>query len=189
MLELLNEIDRELILLINGACSPTWDEIMLFLSAKWVWVPLYIAIVTMLIRNFEGDFWIPLLFITALIVLTDQTTSSFMKPCFSRLRPCRNEDLAELIRLIGKCGGKYGFASSHAANTMGLAIFINAMVPRRIGWLLISWALMVGFSRIYLGVHFPGDVIVGFILGGVLGLLLVRLMLLSFPKVGERISR
>ena len=189
MIESLLELDRELILYINNAGNIRWDQFMLFMSEKWVWLPMYIGILSIILRQFEQDSWIPLVMIVVLITLADQATSSILKPYFSRLRPCRDEELAELIRLAGKCGGKYGFASSHAANTMGLAIFISFFSTRRVGYLLVAWSLTIGFSRVYLGVHYPGDVMAGFIIGAFIAFVLFRLMLLASPAVAERISR
>ena len=96
-----------------------------------------------------------------------------MKPYFQRLRPCLDGNINILIEVVKGCGGKYGFASSHAANSMGLAIFYLMILKRKkmLGYCILTWALLVGYSRVYLGVHYPGDILVGFLVGSFFGYL------------------
>jgi undecaprenyl-diphosphatase len=106
-----------------------------------------------------------MLYLIIVFICTDQVTSSFMKPFFERLRPCHEFDHNQ-ITLLASCGGKYGFASGHAANTMGLAIGVLFLFKKNIYTLsLVFWAVAVGYSRIFIGVHYPGDVLAGFLLG------------------------
>jgi undecaprenyl-diphosphatase len=101
-------------------------------------------------------------------VFADQITTTGMKPFFKRLRPSRDPALKELVHTVnGYKGGKYGFASSHAANTMGIAFFFWLLFANRYRWIwiLFIWATVVSYSRIYLGVHFPGDILVGMLIG------------------------
>jgi undecaprenyl-diphosphatase len=102
------------------------------------------------------------------ILLADQITSTFMKPFFSRLRPTHDPELENLVHIVnGYRGGKFGFASSHAANTFGLAMFVFLLFRNRskhVAWIFL-WAAVVAYSRIYLGVHYPGDIIVGGFVG------------------------
>lgn len=104
--------------------------------------------------------------------MSDKISVLFFKAAFMRLRPCHNENIAAVIHLVGNCGGKYGFVSSHAANTFALAVFSGLMLkkhyPTLLKWALI-WASVVSYSRIYLGVHYPGDILVGAVFGGSLG--------------------
>ncbi|MFZ9045700.1 MAG: phosphatase PAP2 family protein [Cyclobacteriaceae bacterium] len=165
MIDYLVTFDKTLFFLLNGWGSQLMDQFMLFLSAKYPWIPLYAVLVGLLVWKYKASFWIPLLYVLAVFALNDQFTSGFMKPFFERLRPCHDSSLLEIKR-VGKCGGTFGFASSHAANTMGLAISYFFLFGRT-WWttLLVVWAILVGYSRIYLGVHFPGDVIIGFMVG------------------------
>ena len=188
MIEFIKSIDLTLLDLINGAGRPFLDPIMIFLSAKFVWIPLYLYLVFLLYAQYGKRFWIPLLFILISLTLSDQFTSSFMKPYFQRLRPCLDQSLAIVVEVVKGCGGKYGFASSHAANTMGLAVFYLMLLKTKkkiLAYAIFTWALMVGYSRAYLGVHYPGDVIVGFLVGGFFGYLCYQLHILVIKKLGN----
>ena len=191
MIEFIKSIDLTLLDLINGAGRPFLDPIMIFLSAKFVWIPLYLYLIFLLYAQYGKRFWIPLLFIVISLTLSDQFTSSFMKPYFQRLRPCLDQSLAIVVEIVKGCGGKYGFASSHAANTMGLAIFYIMLLKTKkkiLAYAIFTWALMVGYSRAYLGVHYPGDVIVGFLVGGFFGYLCYQLHSLVIKKLGNSLT-
>ena len=165
MLDLIDQLDKSLFLAINGNGNGLLDGLMIFLSEKWVWIPLYLLLIFSFIRQFGVRFWIAILGVLAVVLFADQITSGLMKPYFERPRPCKDQSFSEFVRLVDRCGGQFGFASSHAANTGGIASF--SMVTTKENWMkwLIMWSLLVGLSRIYLGVHYPGDVIVGFAVG------------------------
>ena len=165
--------DQEVFLALNGLGHPYLDQAMLFLSAKLVWIPLYVFLIYLLYRHYGRKFWIPLVLVIVAVALSDQVTSGFMKPFFERFRPCKDPLLMDQVINVGKCGSKYGFASSHAANTFAVAVFFFALLRNKWLWLLVAWAALVSYSRIYLGVHFPGDIIVGGLIGTLFGWLLV----------------
>jgi len=159
------------VLAIQKWHAPLPDLIMTLISGTWIWVPLYAYLLFNYYKWLNWKVLWFLLFIAALVTLTDQFTSGFMKPYFLRLRPCHEPALMPLLHLPDGCGGSYGFASSHAANTFGLASFSWFLFGKKhkfIG-LLWLWAFIVSFSRVYLGKHYPLDVMVGATVGIFLG--------------------
>ena len=145
---------------------------MIFFSGKLTWLPLYLAIVVLMYFKFGWRLVWPLLAVALVVTLADQTSVHLFKNVFERLRPCHNPEIKDLIHLAtGRCaGGRFGFVSSHAANTFGVAVFLSQLF--RIRWFTISilvWAAAVSYSRIYLGVHYPADIIVGGMLGAICG--------------------
>lgn len=168
MLESLIELDKEALLFFNSFHTPWLDPIMFWITKTFFWLPLYGFLLFLVIKHFKKDTWIVLIGITITILLSDQITSGFMKPFFARLRPSREPSLQGLVYLVnGYTGGKYGFASSHAANTFATALFFWMLFKDQYRWLwvLFVWAIVMTYSRIYLGVHYPGDIIVGMLVG------------------------
>ncbi|MEQ8238591.1 MAG: phosphatase PAP2 family protein [Cyclobacteriaceae bacterium] len=165
MVEWLNQTDIEITIYLNALGQPHLNFFMLFLSKKLVWIPLYLFIIYRFVIAYPKKWWLVIAACILTIVITDQTTSTLMKPLFQRLRPCHNHELSSLITTVGNCGGKYGFASSHAANTMGLAFFVILKKELRLSTYILAWAIIVSYSRVYLGVHFFGDILVGWLVG------------------------
>lgn len=186
MWEALLERDQEAFLWLNSLGSPGWDAFWLLLSDKWAAIPLYLVLLLLAFRQFGARRTLVLLvFIALLITCTDQL-ANFFKYGVGRLRPCHDPEIAPAVRLVkASCGGRFGFYSAHAANAFGLAVFFATLWERkRQVWaaLLILWAVLVGFSRIYLGVHYPLDVVSGFLSGGILGWIFARLYTFGLQK-------
>jgi undecaprenyl-diphosphatase len=168
---MLENLDKQLFIFLNSANSPFWDTVMYIISAKLTWIPLYVAILICFGIRYKRKFIIILLFIILAVTLADQSSVHLFKNVFQRLRPCHDPSMDGMIHLVkGECGGLYGFVSSHASNSFNVA-FLSLMFIRK-RWYTVSiimWALIIGYSRIYLGVHYPGDVICGSFLGAFIG--------------------
>lgn len=178
--------DEELFLSLNQMGQAFWDPFWLRMSEVFIWIPLYIALLVLVfwIFKWRSSFWI-VLFLILNVLATDQGSVQLFKEQFKRPRPCHEEHLQTEIRLVkGSCGGAYGFISSHASNTFGLAFFLGLLFRRRFPWLyysLLFWAALVAYSRIYLGVHYPGDILAGALFGALCGTGLYLILDRWFP--------
>lgn len=176
----LNRWDTELFLFLNGAHNSNWDFIMWWASNKFIWIPVYAIFLFLLFRKYKTKVWIVMLFAAFLIFLSDQISVHLFKDVFERLRPCHEPSLAGMIHIVNdKCGGSYGFYSSHASNVMAIAVFVISLLGKCPGRaiLILVWAGLIMYSRVYLGVHYPFDVIAGALAGGILGYFVARFFL------------
>ena len=185
MLENLNNLDTQLLLFFNHLNNPVLDFLFYWISDKWIWVPFYFFLALAIFKDKRFNFLIVILFVAAVIAASDQIASAVIKENVMRLRPCHDPKISNEIHLVkGYCGGQYGFVSSHAANVFALASFLSELFKSRIKLMRIIWiwAAIVSFSRIYLGAHFPGDVICGGFLGVVLGNIFWRIFVKTNNK-------
>lgn len=171
-MEQLIELDHEVFLYLNNLGGPAWDNFWNFLTDKWSSIPLYIVLLVLMYRNFGIKATvITLILIAGMITCTDQLANVF-KNGFQRLRPCGQEGVMEYARFVAVRCGKYGYFSAHAASSAALTVFLGIILRRSypvIPYVLILWALMVGYSRIYVGVHYPLDVLTGIAIGSGIG--------------------
>ena len=154
---------------------------MYWLSDKFIWIPLYLLFVYLMIRSYRWRAVIVLLFAGALVTMSDQISVHFFKEVFERLRPCHDPEIGHLVHLVkDKCGGRYSFVSSHATNHFAIAVFLALVLGKKYRFftpLILFWAAIVAYSRVYLGVHYPADIVVGALVGAILGWVMGRLCL------------
>jgi len=188
MLEILDNLDTAIFLAINGLHNGFFDVVMVYVSAKYFWIPLYLLLLYLIFREKYKKTILVLLFIVLLIAVSDQVSVHAFKNVFQRPRPCHAIDLQLVVHTVEKCGGQFGFISSHAANSFALAFFISGLLRLRYSWLLwvmYTWAILTIYSRVYLGVHYPGDVIAGAMVGSLIGWVVLR----SYQFTEKRLYR
>lgn len=179
MIDQLLQYDTDLFLYLNGMGTPPWDGFWKFMSHKFYQIPLYLVLLFLVYKKYglKGTLF-TMLAIALLITATDQTANVFKNILFKRPRPCRVEAISEMIRFLAERCGRHGYFSAHAASSMGLAVFITRILGKEYKLLvpfMFLWAIVVGYSRIYLGVHYPGDVFTGMIIGVLFGTLFYKL--------------
>jgi len=179
MLDSIISKDIDLLIYLNNLGTLQWDGFWLFVTNKFSAIPLYLLLLYFTFKQFGSKKTIIIvLFVILLIAASDQTSNLF-KYGFKRLRPCHDENISHLVRLVkSRCGGFYSYFSAHAANSMAIAIFFGLLLKNRFTYLLpilVIWALAVSYSRIYIGVHFPLDVATGILIGAFYALILYKL--------------
>lgn len=190
MIDALSHLDRELFLALNGGAYPWLDPVMRTASLMEGWFPLYALFLFLLQRRWGWKgLGIGVLSIALMILVADSGSVVLFKNTVQRLRPCHAADLSGLIHMGGtECGGRFGFVSSHATNHFAIAVFMIGVlqrVPRWSGVVLIGWAAFVSYSRIYLGAHYPGDVLVGALYGSLVGFIFFRIFRWAHGRFAE----
>ena len=185
-METLSNIDSDLFLFLNGLHVDWLDKVMVLITDMWAWFPLYLLLIYWTVKQYGKRCWWIFLAVGIVVLCTDQLASHVCKPVFQRLRPCYNPDFQDLIYLPkGLAGGKYGFVSSHAANTFGVAAFLTPALRKYRPWpaiVLYFWAFISSYSRIYIGYHYPGDILCGAILGILIGLILWKMFQMTIVE-------
>jgi len=173
MLDQLLQYDKELFLFLNNLGSSTWDGFWLVVTNKLTFIPLYVLLLFLVYKKLGiKSMLLLILVIAAMITFTDQITNLFKYVIAKRPRPCREEDLQNLMRYVAPRCGRYGFFSGHAANSMAAAVFAGLLLKpyyKKLIFILLLWSAFVAYSRIYVGVHYPLDIICGMIFGAISG--------------------
>ncbi|MFV8325163.1 phosphatase PAP2 family protein [Flavobacterium sp. ZS1P14] len=176
MLEKILSLDTELFIFLNGLGSETYDGLWLFITKQSNWIPLFLLLAYLLYKKLGAKQTLyMLLFIAVLVTITDQTANLF-KNEFHRLRPCNNPQINSFIRVV-QIRNSFSFFSGHAVNSMGVATFLFFNFKHKIKYfgLLFLWPLIFSYSRIYLGLHYPLDILTGFFFGFIFGFLMFRI--------------
>jgi len=175
MFDSLLELDYQLFFLINGAWTNSFfDWVLPLFRNKYFWAPLYLFLIAFFVVNYKRRGLVIILLMILTVTLSDQISSSIIKPIFQRIRPCNETSIADLVRNIVRCGSGYSFTSSHAANHFGLGVFLIILFYRKYKWILplgICWAASISYAQVYVGVHYPLDILMGAFLGSVIGFL------------------
>ena len=171
LIESLKSIDNAVLLWINSRHSDTLDTVMWNASAKYTWIPLYMVFAYFVIIKYKKASWLPIVLVAISIVITDQGSNHLIKDMFLRYRPSHNLILQSQLHFVNNyTGGQYGFVSSHAANTTAFALFMILLFRNLlVGISLTCWVALVCYSRMYLGVHYPSDILGGMTLGIIVG--------------------
>lgn len=176
--------DQELFLRLNGVHVSWLDNVMYWVTYKFTWIPMYLVLILLTVKA-EGKKSVAIL-ITVLVavIIADKITSGLMKPYFARYRPCHEPLLAGLVHEVGGCGGSFGFASSHASTSFAVAMVWFTLLKDKVKymWLILLWAALYSYSRVYVGVHYPGDILVGALVGILAAMACVRLYFIFLIK-------
>jgi undecaprenyl-diphosphatase len=166
MLHQIQELDTQLFLWLNAFHAPWADTLMAWVTSRDAWIPFYVLLLGWLVWQYKRQSISMILAMIITILIADQFTSSFLKPFVQRLRPCYVAYLEGKVHTVVGCGGTYGFASSHAANSFGLAMILCLLLPNfKYKNVFFVWAALVSYSRIYVGVHYPLDIVCGALIG------------------------
>ncbi len=163
------DLDTDLFLYLNSFHTDFWDTVMLMITRKETWIPLYAIIIYYFIKNYREKSILILLFLAVTILISDQL-SVLIKETVQRLRPVYNPEIENMVHNVLRKGGKHGFVSSHATNTFAIFVFTSRIFKNKsYKFLMLIWALLLCYSRIYSGVHYPTDLIFGALLGWFIG--------------------
>jgi len=190
-LEYLNNLDINLSIAINSFNSPFFDKVMVAVSEPIYWLPLYALVILVLVKHYKKNTVVVMVALGVVVSLCDSITFLIFKPLFGVLRPCHNPEVSSLLHLLPDyCGGRYGFASSHAANITGVATFLYLLLGHKYKAMKLAFvvAFLVCYSRVYLGVHYVSDVVAGAILGAIIANFIFRFLKHLYKNI-DKISQ
>lgn len=193
MIEILDTIDSNILIFLNSIHCSFFDEFMYLYSGRFIWIPMYASLLFMMLKRYSvAEVIIMVLGIALSILIADQISASVIRPIVHRLRPSNLDNpVSSVIHIVnGYRGGACGFPSCHAANSFALAIFAALMLQKRSFTLFIyAWATINVYSRIYLGVHYPGDILTGAVIGSLTGVVCFWLSNVTYKNIISRYPR
>jgi undecaprenyl-diphosphatase len=170
LLSALNSLDWSLFRFINSDMGhPLLDAIVPMLRNGWFWLPLYVLVIALMVQRWKRRAWLVLFFFLLTAGTCDYVSASVIKPWVHRERPCNDPEKATRVELRVSCGVGYSLPSAHATNHMGMAVYLLLLfggMYRNSRYLFLLWAILVSFAQVYVGVHYPSDILAGWILGG-----------------------
>lgn len=172
MIEELLKYDTELFQFLNGLGTTSWDSFWLFVTEKWSSIPLYAILLYLIYRNFGWKATLIIVVTAALMITATDQLANLFKYGIKRPRPCQVAALKPSMRFVADGCGRFGYFSAHAASSMAAAVFLGLLLKKHyyyLPFLLLIWAVMTAYSRIYLGVHYPLDIITGMFFGALIG--------------------
>jgi len=183
-LENILQKDRDLLVFLNNLGNENWDSFWLIVTNQFSWLPLYVLLAVVIFKVYGWKKGLTLLILVALLITFSDQFVNFIKNFFERLRPNNDPAINQIIRIVKK-SGDYSFLSGHATTSMAVSIFTYLTLKKHAKYvfLIFLWPLLFGYSRIYVGVHFPIDVLSGFLLGAIIGWLFYKLSLLILKKI------
>ena len=177
MIERIIELDKKALVFLNGLGSPAFDAFWLFITKQLYWTPFFLLLVFLLQKKIGWkQLGIVTLFIALLLLIGNETIEKLCKPFFQRLRPCNDPEIKDIIRIVHQ-SNTFSFFSGHAANSMSTMMFIYLILKKhyKYTFLIFLYPLIFAYSRIYLGVHFPGDILTGYAVGATLGFVFYKI--------------
>jgi len=183
-LENIIQKDTELFIFLNALGNQSWDSSWLIITNQFSWIPLFLIFFYLIFRAYGWKQVIALLIIAAVLITFSDQFVNFIKNFFQRLRPSNDPSINETIRIVKNSGG-YSFVSGHATTSMAVSLFVYLTLKKHYKHLIFIffWPLFFGYSRIYVGVHFPIDVLSGYFLGAMIGIIFYKLSLQILKKI------